>query len=198
MAPAQPLAAVLFAMGAIEALRRLKAPVSAARGARLFAAVTALGILSINVIFGPQILLQRPWFPEDFYAPRVNAAVALNEITAPGASVGVLAAGVIPYYTGLRASDFLGRTDKYIASLPADLSGAISWNGMYSVPGHNKYDLNYSIEQLQPTYIETSRWGEQDVTAWVTTNYAQVEYRGVTLLLKRNAAEINWELLPSG
>ena len=74
--------------------------------------------------------------------------MALNEITTSDASVGVLAAGVIPYYTGLRATDFLGRTDKYIASLPADLSGAVGWNGMYSVPGHNKYDLAYSIQTV--------------------------------------------------
>ena len=197
MAPVEPLAAVLFALAAIEPLQRGKARVSTMRGVSLVAAATAIGILSVNLIFAPQILLHQPWFPGNFYAPRTNAAIALSQITTPEASVGVFAAGVIPYYTGLRASDFLGRTDTYIASLPADLSGAVSWNGMYSVPGHNKYDLIYSIEELEPTYIEASRWGGQDVTTWVSTRYVQVEYRGVTLLLKRDAAEINWELLPS-
>ena len=195
MAPAQPLAAVLFALAAMEVLRRWKAPVSTRKGTRLFALLTAIGILSINLIFGPEILLQQTWFPTDFYAPRLNAAVALNEITTQDASVGVLAAGVIPYYTGLRASDFLGRTDKYIASLPADLSGAVSWNGMYSVPGHNKYDLGYSIQQLEPTYIEASHWGGQDITSWVAAHYSWVEYRGVGLWLKRDAAEVKWGLL---
>ncbi len=195
MAPVEPLAAVLFALAAIQPLARGKARVSTMRGVSLVAAATAISILSVNLIFAPQILLRQPWFPGNFYAPRTNAAVALSRITTPEASVGVLAAGVIPYYTGLRASDFLGRTNTYIARLPADLSGAVAWNGMYSVPGHNKYDLTYSIEELQPTYIEASSWGAQNVTAWVSTRYVQMEYRGVTLLLKRDAAEIKWELL---
>jgi hypothetical protein len=104
-------------------------------------------------------------------------------------------AGVIPYYTGLKGYDFLGRTDAYIAALPPDLSGDIAWSGMYSVPGHNKYDLTYSIEQLQPTYIETSKWGRQDLTEWVNAHYVTVNDNGVPLLLRKGAPEIRWNLL---
>ena len=195
MTPVQPIAVILFALGAVELLRRLAAPVSTPRGRRAFVLLGAACVLSMDLIFGPQILLQRDWFPENFYTPRVNAAVALNQIASRDASVGVLAAGVIPYYTGLRADDFLGRTDAYIASLPADLSGAVAWNGMYSVPGHNKYDLRYSIEMLRPTYIEASAWGSEDVSAWVSGHYVQVEYKGVVLELKHAAPEVKWDLL---
>jgi hypothetical protein len=104
---------------------------------------------------------------------------------------------VIPYYTGLRATDFLGRTDKTIAGLPADLSGAVGWNGMYSVPGHNKYDLTYSIQKLEPTYIEASRWGGQDITAWVSQHYVRVKYKGVELWLLRDSQDVRWQLLPA-
>jgi arabinofuranosyltransferase len=195
MAPVQPIAVILFALGAMEVLRRMAAPLSTRRGGRAFILLSVACVLSMDLIFGPQILLQRDWFPKNFYAPRVNAAIALNRIATREASVGVLAAGVIPYYTGLRATDFLGRTDPYIASLPADLSGAVAWNGMTSVPGHNKYDLTYSIERLQPTYIEAGAWGRQDVSAWVSTRYVQVDYEGVTLLLKRGAPEVDWTML---
>jgi hypothetical protein len=141
---------MLFALGALELLGRLAAPVATRRGTRAFVLLSIACVLSMDLIFGPQILLQRDRFPENFYTPRVNAAVALDQVATREASVGVLAAGVIPYYTGLRATDFLGRTDPYIAHLPADLSGAVAWNGMFSVPGH-KDDLRYSIEMLQPT-----------------------------------------------
>lgn len=196
MAPVQPLAAILFVQASIEILRRAGAPIPLRKGIRLFGVLTGAAVVSINVIYTPQILLQKPWFPEDFYVQRVNAAVALNEVTTPDASVGLLAAGVIPYYTGLRGFDFLGRTDPYIARLPADLSGALTVNGMYSVAGHNKYDLLYSIEQLRPTYIEGSAWGRQDVTPWVKMHYVQLEYKGAQLWLKRGAAEVRWDMWP--
>jgi hypothetical protein len=43
--------------------------------------LTGIGIMSVDLFFIPQILFLQTWFPKDFYAPRVNAAVALNEIT---------------------------------------------------------------------------------------------------------------------
>ena len=89
----------------------------------------------------------------------------------------------------------LGRTDAYIASLPADLSGAVAWGGMLSVPGHNKYDLEYSIKQLRPTYVEASAWGGQDITAWMPTHYELVNYKGVELWLLQGSPDVRWELL---
>jgi arabinofuranosyltransferase len=195
MAPVQPVAAFLFVFAASEVLRRLGAAISTPNGTRLLGILTAASIVSMNVIFTPQILLRQYWYPEDFYPLRANAAVAINEITTQDASVGVLAAGVVPYYTGREAFDFLGRSDNYIARLAPDLSGAVAWNGMYSVPGHNKYDLTYSIEQLQPTYIDTSHWGRQDLTDWVSAHYEWVTYKGVSLWLKRGAPEVKWGLL---
>ena len=109
--------------------------------------------------------------------------------------VAVLAAGVVPYYTGRPAHDMLGRTDRYIASLPADLSGAVAWSGMLSVPGHNKYDLDYSIKQLRPTYVEASAWGGQDITEWMPTHYERVSYKGVEMWLLRGSPDVKWELL---
>jgi hypothetical protein len=55
--------------------------------------------------------------------------------------------------------------------------------------------LGYSIQHLEPTYIEASQWGRQDITSWVAAHYSRVEYRGVGLWLKRDAAEVKWELL---
>lgn len=195
MTPAQPAAAVLFAMGVAELFRRARAPLSNAKSARLFGYLNALAIVTVNLIFTPYIVFHERWFPLDFYNVRLNAAAALNEVTGKDATVAVLAAGVVPYYTGLRAHDMLGRTDSYIASLPADLSGAVGWGGMRSVPGHNKYDLDYSIKQLRPTYVEASAWGGQDITAWMSTYYERATYKGVELWLLKGSPDVKWELL---
>jgi arabinofuranosyltransferase len=123
----------------------------------------------------------------------VNIAVALNELTDNNASVGVTWAGTIPYYTGKKAIDYLGKCDKYIAQLPPDTSGKISWNRMQSVPGHNKYDLNYSIIKLQPTYALCFVWGGQNISQWATTHYVQVQYKGIPLNLLKDSNDVHWE-----
>jgi hypothetical protein len=126
-----------------------------------------------------------------------NAALAINELTSPEASVGVIWAGTLPYYTNLYGVDFLGKSDPIIARLKPDLSGAVSWAGMRSVPGHNKYDLNYSIVQLEPTFIQAFSWGDQNVKPWVVNNYVRVEYHGVlgvkTIFLKKDSPYVCWE-----
>ncbi len=127
-----------------------------------------------------------------------NTALAINKLTSPEASVGVIWAGTLPYYTDRTGVDFLGKSDPIIARLKPDLSGAVSWAGERSVPGHNKYDLNYSIVQLQPTYIQAFSWGNQTVKPWVVLNYVRVEYHGAlgtkTVFLRKDSPYVCWEL----
>jgi hypothetical protein len=141
MTPALPAIAVLFGQGSMEIIHRMGRRLSMPSGKRLLGYLTALALLTANLIFIPFITFQQEWFPLDFYRVRINAAAALNQLTTGDATVAVLAGGVVPYYTDLHAHDMLGRTDAYIASLPADISGATGWGGMSSVPVHNKYDL---------------------------------------------------------
>lgn len=132
----------------------------------------------------------------------INTAILLNQLLKPSASVAVFYAGAIPYFTGLKAIDMLGKSDKYIASLPPDISGAISWLGMKSVPGHNKYDLNYSIVQKKPTYIAGYVWGRQSVEDFVKQNYYAIPvatgpagaFQTVLFLLK-DSPDVYWERL---
>jgi hypothetical protein len=110
----------------------------------------------------------------------------------------VIFAGTIPYYTGLLAVDFLGKTDPVIAALPADDSGRVGWNGMRSVPGHNKYDLEHSIKRRQPTFIQTARWGGQNLGAWADEHYETVHHMGVRLMLLRGSEHVDWSKLRGG
>jgi arabinofuranosyltransferase len=156
-------------------------------------AIVLMGILVANANFLPEILfVERPFYVSA-NQHNVNIAVALREVTTRDATVGVFWAGAIPYFSERKAMDFLGKSDRYIAHLPPDLSGKVSALGMKSLPGHNKYDLNYSIKQLQPTYVQGFKWGSQDLTAWGKTIYIEVDYKGTDLFLRKDSPAVLWE-----
>jgi hypothetical protein len=117
-----------------------------------------------------------------------NVAIALQAVTSKDATIGVFWAGALPYYTDRKAIDFLGKSDKYIASLPAHL--------YFPIPGHNKFDLSYSIRKLQPTYIQDFEWGKENLKPWVVDNYIRLNYAtpiaDITLILRRNDPSVNW------
>jgi hypothetical protein len=149
-----------------------------------------LGLVIANSRFLTEIsLLQKP-YTSSANQRNVNTAIAINELTTNNASVGVFWAGSIPYYTGKYAIDFLGKSDKHIAKLPPDSS--VSWNGMDGVPGHNKYDLTYSIQLKKPTYVQGFKWGSQDLSSWSQDNYTEIKYKGVNLFLLKEDHSVLW------
>jgi hypothetical protein len=158
-------------------------------------ALVFLAILLANSRFLNEIyLLSRPYTAVD-NETCVNTAIALNDLTRENATVGVTSAGTIPYYTGKTSIDFLGKNDPYIARLSPDISGRAAWNGMGSVPGHNKFDLNYSIKVLKPTYVQVVAWLGQDLSSWSESHYEKIVYKGTTLRLLRNSEAVRWELI---
>jgi len=152
-----------------------------------------IALVSINVEFLPEITFRVRPYTVGANIKMVNRAIAISELTKSNATVGVIYAGAIPYYTGLYSVDFLGKSDKYIAKLQPDLTGAVGWYGMSSVPGHNKYDLSYSIMELKPTYIQRASWGTQDLSEWVENNYYTVTYKGILLRFRKNDPKVIWQ-----
>ncbi len=75
----------------------------------------------------------------------VRAGLALRQIMGSESSIAVFPAGALPYFAERPAVDLLGKNDAYIAGLPA-LPGI-------DKPGHNKYDFDYSLGELQPDVI---------------------------------------------
>jgi hypothetical protein len=154
-------------------------------------------IFATNYPFREGWLVDKPSAISLLNAHNVNVAIAINSLTRPDASIGVFWGGVIPYYSDRYAVDFLGKSDKYIARLDPDLSGKVGWDGMKSVPGHNKYDLYYSIKLLKPTYVQSFYWGKQNISKWGRENYVRVVYRGpngeITLKLLKNSPSVIWE-----
>jgi len=155
LVPAMPALFILAILG-LERLMPL-VPRRLARPAALALAAFSLG-LAVQPFLG-QLAQSEEIYHVGYHQLLAERAVLLNDILRPGARLAVVAAGILPYYTDFYIIDMLGKNDAYIASLPPDRSGAVSWHGMKSVPGHNKYDLAYSIETLQATYAERLSWG---------------------------------------
>jgi hypothetical protein len=159
----------------------------------LLVAGLAVLVVSANRELAPEPLLQRPAYFVDYNRKHVDLALTLNEVLEPDASIGVTWGGTLPYYTGLRAVDFLGKSDREIASRPPRVTDP---PGEYDrMPGHNKYDLSYSIGKLQPTWIQTAKWGHDDARRLAGRLYRPFHHRGHRLLLRMRSPQVRWDVL---
>jgi hypothetical protein len=201
LAPYVPLA-YLIVLSDVPALsRRIAARVADVRITPLVAptfSVAAVCLFLLDVWTQTFTLRQHP-SPENI--ANTNTAIFLNRTLGPEASVGVFFAGSVPYYTGRKAVDFLGKSDPYIARRPPDRTGAISARGMRNIPGHDKYDLVYSILEKRPTFIAGVTWGRQDLTRDASRYYIRVpvefdtwpDVKDRTVLLLRDSPDVDWE-----
>ena len=172
LCPTLPPLLVLAADGAACVAGRVKRPA-------LAWALAGLVVVAEDASFGREVLLAREPFGVPEVQQQVEAAVRLTRLCTPAASVGVFHAGTVPYYTGLRAVDFLGKTDVQVARRAPNLKGA---------PGHNKTDLRYSIGERRPDYVEDFRWGPDEAPS---DDYQRVGF----LWLRRNSPNIRWDLV---
>ena len=180
LVPMIPLALLLAASGARFLLR----------GSSLAATVAVgLALVLCDLPFAAEILLKAKPYKSDETILNVNTALVLNQTLPPGSSIGVEWAGALPYYTDFRAIDFLGKTDRNIARMKPDTTGKVAFSGMRSVPGHNKYNLDYSIVELQPDYIQRCDWGHSNVCPWASEHYTVIWVEGIDLAIRN-------ELLP--
>lgn len=139
-----------------------------------------------NAAFLPEFFRKTIPYATDYNGLNAGIGLKLSKICKPDATIGVIWAGVIPYYAGVKAVDFLGKCDKKIARLPPHES-----SGPYA-PGHNKYDLKYSICQLQPDYVQNFYWAGNDEQVFVFAHYVT---RDSGLFLKKDSPMIHWELV---
>lgn len=198
LAPAMPALFILVITAGFEIAERWRLLLTHKYLATAFVLLfTVIPLAVTDLPFASDISVRGPTSAAIANRVNTNTALAINKLTGPEATIGVIWAGTLPYYTDRRGIDFLGKSDPYIARLKPDISGAVSWAGMRSVPGHNKYDLKYSIVKLQPTYIQAYSWGDQTVKPWVVLNYVRVEFHGPdgtkTLFLRKDSPYVCWE-----
>jgi len=128
----------------------------------------------------------------------MDITVALIDSTSDEAKIGVFWAGLIPYYTGRYSIDFLGKADPYIANTYPNLSNNKTvWFVPNTLPGHNKYDLGYTIKKLRPTYIQRDFNGKQNLRFYTVDHYVRFEYfevnGSITLMLEKESPYVYWE-----
>jgi hypothetical protein len=159
----------------------------------LLIATTLAGLYKADSRFLKEMSMQVLPFDVEAAHKNIESAIVMNEVTKETATIGVFWAGTLPYYADRTAIDFLGKSDPYIANLTPDTSGSIAWDGMDSVPGHNKYDLTYSIQTLLPTYVDDLKWGTQDLTEWGKEHYVLVRYNKTWLWLLKDSPDVYWD-----
>jgi hypothetical protein len=105
-------------------------------------AIGALCLLSVPIIVWTYPSLLSPSPPE---SGDVQIGLYLKENTPPDALVADTAAGSVFYFSRRPGVDLLGKTEPYIARQ------APAFDGM--VPGHNKFDYSYSLDERRPEYV---------------------------------------------
>jgi arabinofuranosyltransferase len=125
-----------------------------------------------------------------------NAAIAVNALTSEKATVAIIYAGVLPYFTDRYAIDLLGKCDPVIANRPPDLNSGMKGNlpnNLYLV-GHIKYNFLDSIVGRKPTFVERFLWGSQDFTDWGNEHYEKVNYKGIDIFLRKEDQGVLWNI----
>jgi arabinofuranosyltransferase len=128
------------------ASRKKKPEAPTGLSARQTLLACSIGIGALVVVSGEPwftwVLSNAPMLRTD--VQRVRLGLHIQAHTDPGAVVAVHAAGQIPYFADRTVVDLLGKNDPIIAKGPPATGFA---------PGHNKWNYEYSILQLQPDVI---------------------------------------------
>lgn len=193
-----PLAAAFAGIG-MGALACWMMPGEGRRGARAGAMAAMAGPLLLVLSFGnasPEHSVPRylvwPDIEPAFAGDNARNTVIAREIvekTHPGASVLVSYAGVTAYFAPGRVFiDALGKNDARIArSEPVVPPGRMAWR--YFVPGHTKFDYEYSIGERRPDVVVPPNVGWVEAGRALGDDYVESGW----LLLRRGSEMVRWE-----
>ena len=197
LTPGMPMLLGLAAIGAIRVAARIPRLTTKRAGGSAAVLLIGAALVIADLPFLSDMSVRGPTSAAIANRTNTNSAVAIMALTRPGASIGVIWAGTLPYYADRKAIDYLGKSDAHIAGLKADVSGASGWGSQISIPGHNKYDLQYSIVERRPTYSQAFAWGYATVRPYFVQNYARVEYHGAagtkTIFLLKDSPLVCWD-----
>ena len=131
----------VFLWAVVGAVYLVKTP--AARAAWLAVPVVIIALPRIADPLDRIVFMSRNGDPYE----AVVAAAVLKKNASPDATVAVIGAGILPYYTHLKSIDLLGKNDPHIARLPPRAGAVV---------GHGKIDPAYSFAQ-RPDYVMSFR-----------------------------------------
>jgi hypothetical protein len=206
---AMPVFFITFSWSAGELLKRAANQLSTAGIKRrifeigwhaIFIVLFVFSILNFNTLLGDWKSIERWDFARrpDYVAGNehnVQQALAIENVTLPGASVAVVGAGTIPYLLPDRyAIDILGKADPYIAHQNVRTPMSIA-DIPFMRPGHMKWDYAYTFGKLKPDVI-VSIW---EGTSAEAAPYLKKDYVNAVIgeklkvFLLKNSPNIRWE-----
>jgi hypothetical protein len=166
----------------------------------VFFIVFVFSLLNFNALIGEWKSIER-WNLSrrpDYVAGgdrNLSIALALKNVTQPGASVAVVGAGTIPYYLPDRyAIDILGKADPYIAHQGVRTPMSIV-DIPYMRPGHMKWDYAYTIGELKPDVIVSIWEGTAEEAApFLNQDYVTaVIGEKIQVYLLKDSPNIHWD-----
>lgn len=182
-----------FVMVAVLGLKSIIEALRISRKTALLVSTTPPLIISVmlNGAFFREMFEGKPF---DFAAGErlIQMSNALNEVV-PQSRILVFWSGNMPYYYNGYAIDALGKSDKYIASLPPDYT--VTWNGIRGMPGHAKYSLQYDMIQKSPDFLQLLSWNGKDILQYTNTNFVAVSYKEKILCIRDKSTRVRWDLV---
>jgi hypothetical protein len=139
-----------------------------------------------------ELLLKRPALQYDEHEYSVAMSRFLGDITTKDARIAGAQAGTVKYFTGRYFIDILGKTDKHIARQRPRMGLSIDDYEKFR-PGHNKYDIDYSIKTFHPDVI-MGLWGDTaSLASYLNNSYQYLgQVRFGELRLRKNSTNILW------
>ncbi|GAB4580891.1 MAG: hypothetical protein Fur0022_36350 [Anaerolineales bacterium] len=124
-----------------------------------------------------------------------HTGLAIRDFTTDEASIAVVSAGAISYFSERISIDLLGKADKIIAqSEPRPIRG-ISDDADFR-PGHNKWNYAYSIGELQPDLV-VQLWSHSDeAMPFLENDYVVIKVGELSMYAKKDSPNILWEKIP--
>jgi hypothetical protein len=147
------------------------------------------------------LLLQEPHELER-HASMLRVALSLKEETTPKARVGVVWAGILPYFSERPCVDLLGKNDRIVAYgpdkpiEPPPLDFFSSAPVAYCWPGHTKRDFSYSIGELLPDIVQP--WEDMgEVADILKQQYDFMRFGSERFYVKKNSPEVLIKAVPA-
>jgi arabinofuranosyltransferase len=165
-----------------------------------FPLLIVVSLLSVNSIYGLEALAETLLIKPPLHSgngeenqDEVKQALLLRKMTTPDATIVVVRAGTIPYFSDRYSIDLLGKTDRYIAHENMRTFAA-GWHKLIEFrPGHMKFDYRYSIGQLRPDVIVQLWRHTEKARPYLQQHYRGVQMQGKCLYMREASVNVLWE-----
>lgn len=203
IAIAMPLFFILF----VQTLDRIRRTLAATRkgawvqlisqfvlAAFVFTSLFSFNVINENDPLEKWTLIKRPIFVAGTQR-YTTLGLLINHITDPQARIAVVTAGNIIYFAEREGIDMLGKSDRTIAhSLPHENGGTLDNVDEIFRPGHNKWDYQHSIVDLQPDIVAQIWGSSKEMEPYLEAGgYEYFLVDGFPLYIRTDSTYVLWD-----